>query len=158
MVESKFAFFEMQKEVFAANATALRQTRFRRTPEALNAIDVDAAAPHKDTVAMFDAEMFPIAEVHQPVVADPAIGMNDAGQGDATANNAPQGGLFRVGDDLGIDAALAFEDAKHDRFAPAPRPRLPRMRRRPKYDSSTSIVPRTGACCSQTRAMRIRKA
>src|SRR5262245_5136344 len=118
MVESKFAFFEMQKEVFAANATALRQTRFRRTPEALNAIDVDAAAPHKDTVAMFDAEMFPIAEVHQPVVADPAIGMNDAGQGDATANNAPQGGLFRVGDDLGIDAALAFEDAKHDRFAP----------------------------------------
>src|SRR5262245_20342442 len=118
MVESKFAFFEMQKEVFAANATALRQTRFRRTPEALNAIDVDAAAAHKDTVAMFDAEMFPVAEVHQAVVADPAIGMNDAGQGDAAANNGPQCGLFRVRDDLSINAALALEDAKHDGFAP----------------------------------------
>ena len=39
-------------------------------------------------------------------------------------------------DDLGVDLAVACEDAEDDRLAPAPRPRLPRTRRAPKYDSS----------------------
>ena len=117
MIESEFAFFEMEKEVFATNAAAFRQPGFRRAPEALNAVDVDAAAPDKDAVAMFDAEVFAVAEVHQAVVADPAVRMNDAGEGDAAANNRPQSGLFRIGDDLGIHAPAAFENPEHDGLA-----------------------------------------
>lgn len=117
MVEPKFAFFEMDKKVFASNAAAFRQSRFRGAPEALDAIDGHAAAADKDTVAVFDAEMFAVTEVDQAVVANPAVGMNDAGQRDAPANNGPQGGLFCVGHDLRIDAALALEDAKDDRLS-----------------------------------------
>ena len=117
MVESKFTLFEMEKEIFAANAAALGEARLRRAPKAFDAVDVDAAAANKDAVAMFDAKMFAVSEVHQSVVADPAVGMNDARQGDATANNGPQSGLFCVGHDLRVDAALAVKDAEDDGLA-----------------------------------------
>ena len=120
MIEPKFTLFEMQKEVLGTNAAAFGESRFRRAPRALDPVDVNAAAADEDTVAMFDAEMFPIPEVDQAVVANPAVGMNDAGQGDAPPNNGPQCCLFRVRDDLGIDAALALEDAKHDRLPARP--------------------------------------
>ena len=117
MIESKLTFFEMEIKVFAPNAAPLGQARFGRTPEAFNAIDVHAAAADEHAVAVLDAEMFPIAEVHQPVIADPAIRVNDAGQGDAPANNGPQSGPFCVGHDLRIHPALAFKDAEHDGLA-----------------------------------------
>ena len=117
MVEAKFTFLEMDKKVFASNAAAFRQSRFRGAPETLDAIDMHAAAADKDTVAVLDAEMFAVPEVDQAVVANPAVGMNDAGQRDAPANNGPQSGLFGVGHDLRVDAALALEDAKDDRLA-----------------------------------------
>src|SRR5712691_8576672 len=101
MVEPEFAFFEMQKEVLAPNAAPFRQAGLRGAPKALNAVDVDAAAPDRHAVAVLDAEMFAVAEVHQAVVPDPAVRMNDAGHGDAAANNRPQRGPFGVGDDLG---------------------------------------------------------
>src|SRR5262245_28209163 len=114
MIEPKFTFFEMEKKVFAPNATALRESRLRRAPETLDAVDVHPAPAHKDTIAVFNPEVFAVPEVDQAVVANPAVGVNDAGQGDAPANNAPQSGLFGVGHDLGVDAALALEDAEDD--------------------------------------------
>src|SRR4029077_19890017 len=122
MIEPKFTFFEMEKEVFATNASALGEARLRRAPETLDAINVDAAAVDKDAVAMFDAEMFAVAEVDQPVVANPAVGVNDTGQGHAPTNNRPQSGLFCIGDDLGVHPAVALEDAKHDGLAPGAAP------------------------------------
>src|SRR5262245_9622176 len=104
----------MEKEIFGANAAPLRQPRLGRAPEALNAIDVDASTPDKHAVAMFDPEVFAVAEVDQAVIADPAIRVNDARQGNTPANNRSPCGLFRIGHDLGVDAPLALENAEDD--------------------------------------------
>ena len=89
MIEPKFAFLEMEVKIFATNPAPLRQARFGGTPKAFNAVNVDPATADKDAVAMFDAEMFAVPEVDQAVVAEPAVGVNDALEGNATANNRP---------------------------------------------------------------------
>jgi len=117
MVEAKFTFFEMEVEVLAPNAATFGQARLGRAPKAFDAIDVDAAAADEDALAMFDAKVFAVAEVDQAVVAEPAVGVDNALEGNAAANNAPQCGLFRIGDDLRVDAAAALKDPEHDGLA-----------------------------------------
>jgi hypothetical protein len=51
-----------------------REARLVGAPEAFNAVDVHVAA---------------MAEVDQAVVANPAIGVHNAGHADTTANNGP---------------------------------------------------------------------
>ena len=120
VVEAEFTFLEMQIEVLAPNAPAFRQASFRGAPKALDAVDVDAAAADEDVVAMLDAEVFAVAEVNEPVIANPAVGVNDAGHIDATANNGPQSRTFRVRDDFRVDAALAFENTEDDGLPAGP--------------------------------------
>src|SRR5262245_59379071 len=117
MIEPKFTFLEMEKEILPTNAAAFRQPGFRGAPKAFNPIDVDAASAHEDALAMFDAEMFAIAEVDQAVIADPAVGVNHARQGHPAANNGPQSGLFRIGDDLRVDPPATLKDAEDDGLA-----------------------------------------
>ena len=114
MIEAKFTFFEMEVKVLAPNPPTFGQPRFGGAPKAFDAIDVDAAPADEDAVAMFDAKMFAVAEVDQAVVPQPAVGVNNALKGDATANNGPQSGLFRVRDDLRVDAPSPLEDPEHD--------------------------------------------
>jgi len=120
VIEAKFAFFEMQIEVLAADAAPFRQAGFRRAPEALDAIDMDASAADKHVIAVLDPEVFAVAEVDQAIVANPAIAMDDTGHIDATANNRPQSRPFGVRDDFRIDAVLTFEDAEDDGLAAGP--------------------------------------
>ena len=59
---------------------------------------------------MVDADVA-IAEVDPAVVAAPAIGVDDGARVGPAADDALEGGLRAVRDDLGIDVALPLEDA-----------------------------------------------
>src|SRR5581483_6413526 len=89
VVEAKLALLQVEIEVFATNAAAFRKARLGGTPEAFDAVDMDAAAADEHAIAVLDAKMLATAEVDQAVVANPAVGVNDAGEIDATANNGP---------------------------------------------------------------------
>ena len=71
------------------NAVELRQTTFGEAPETFDAIDV-VFAHGKLMGFVIHAEMFLIAHVDQPVVAGPAVGMDDGFQADAARNGQPQ--------------------------------------------------------------------
>ena len=72
---------------------------------------------------MIDAEVT-VAEIDQAVVAAPAIGVDDGTGVHPSADDALQGRPRAVRHDLGVDLALALQDAEDDRLAvgaaPAP--------------------------------------
>lgn len=83
------------------------------TPETLDAVDV-ALAGGELVGTMIDSIMFRIADIHQAIIAAPAIGMNDCFRSDATTNNGLQRGLFAVRHDLGVNLAVALQEAEDD--------------------------------------------
>ena len=98
------------------NGVELRQTAFGEAPKALDAIDV-VLAHGKLMGFVIHAEMFLIAHIDQPVIAGPAVGVDDGFQADAARNGLPQRLSATVGNDLGVDTTIALEDAKDDGFA-----------------------------------------
>jgi len=68
-------------------------------------------------VAVVDPKMPVKADVHQPIVATPAVGMDDAADVSFAPDNGLQRGFGGIGDDFGVNAIIAFEQAKNDRFA-----------------------------------------
>jgi hypothetical protein len=101
--------------------------------------------------------MLAIAHIDQAIIPAPAIRMNDTAAIDVASHNGLQRALACIGDDLRVDTwPLRLKIPNTTVLLPAPRPRLPLTRRGPKYASSTSTVPRQGAVCSQTRAIRCR--
>lgn len=61
--------------------------------------------------------MLLIPQVDQAVVASPAIRMDDAYQADTATNNCLESQPTAIGHNLGVNAALAFEDAENNGFA-----------------------------------------
>ena len=95
------------------------QTGLGKAPEALDAIDMGFTS-NELILPVIDTQVLAIADVNQAIVASPAIGIDDAVQGDPTADNALQRRLSAVRDDFCVDAAVAFENAKDGRFAKGP--------------------------------------
>jgi len=116
MVEPELALFQMQAEGMFGNAVELRQPAFGKAPERLNAIDVMLSSG-EFVVAVADPEMLVKADVHQPVVAASAVGVDDAVDVCLAPDNGLQRGLRSVGDDFGVDAIAAFEQAEDDGLA-----------------------------------------
>jgi len=116
MVEPEFAPFQMQFEGLFGDAIELRQAAFGKAPKRLNAIDM-LLTSNKFVVAVIDPKVLVKADVYQPIVATPTIGMDDAGDVHLAPNNGLQCGFVGIGDDFGVDAIIAFEQAKNDRFA-----------------------------------------
>jgi hypothetical protein len=56
--------------------------------------------------------MFVIAHINQPVVADPLIGVQYAGRINSAANDLLERLLATIRNNLGIDSASPFVDAK----------------------------------------------
>lgn len=111
----------MQVKRVSGDAVELRQTSLGKAPEALDAIDV--VLPESKFVGlMVHPQVLLIPHVHQTVVARPAVGMDDRFETDSPQNGFAQGLSATVGHDLGVNMAIAFEDAKDDglaRSAPA---------------------------------------
>ena len=95
------------------------QTGLGKAPEALDAIDMGFTS-NELILPVIDTQVLAVADVNQAIVATPAIGVDDAVQGDPTADNALQRSLSAVRDDFCVDAAVAFENAKDGRFAKGP--------------------------------------
>ena len=132
MVEPEFCFFEVKIKRMFCNPVELTQTSFGVAPEAFNAVDMRTGFG-EFVVGMVNAKMLGIAHIHEPIVAGPAVRMDDAIEGDAAANRFAQSVFRYIGDDLGVDAVAPLEHAEDDGvLCPAPRPRLPRTRRGPK--------------------------
>src|SRR5437868_4938336 len=66
---------------------------------------------------MVDSEVLRVPDIHQSVIAAPAVGLNDGVNRDSTANNGLKCALFTVRDNLGINAAVTFEDAEDNGLA-----------------------------------------
>lgn len=95
------------------------QTGLGKAPEALDAVDMGFTS-NELILPVIDAQVLAVADVNQAIVAPPAIGINDAVQGDPTADNALQRSLSAVRDDFCVDTAVAFENAEDGRFAKGP--------------------------------------
>lgn len=106
----------MQIEGRFIHAAELGKPGLRKAPEAFNSVDV-ALALSKLILPMVDSEMLFKAEVNEPIIASPSIGMDDAFKADTTPNYCLQRCFSAIGDDLCIDLPLAFEDAEDNRFS-----------------------------------------
>lgn len=131
MVEPVLALFEMQVKGLNCDAIELLHPSFTETPEALDAVDMCRVAD-KLTGSMIDSVMFTVADINQSVIAAPTITVDDRPRRDATANNGLQSSLFAVRYDLGIDAAIAFEDAEDDGLPTGSAPALATHTSRPE--------------------------
>ena len=108
-----FAFLEVEREMFF-DAVKLGEAAFGETPEGLDAIDVSAAMGKG--FCFIDADMLVVADVHEAVIAAPAIGEEDAGGIDLAPENGLESLSRAVRDDLRVDAALALIDAEDRLF------------------------------------------
>src|SRR5215831_1795792 len=117
MIEAELTLFQVQMEQMGANPAPFGQSSLGRAPEALDAVDRDATPSGKHMVPMVDAMVLARAHVHQPIVAPPAVRVDDAAAGHLPPQNGLQGARCRVGDDLRIDFPIPFVDAKDNRFA-----------------------------------------
>ena len=116
MVESPLALFEMQVERVFVDAPQTVQPNFGKAPECLNTVDV-RSSPDELTLAVMHPEMFLVPQVHKPVVASPAVAVDDA----AHIHPAPDDGLqtasLHIGHDLRVDLSIAFEEPEHNRLS-----------------------------------------
>jgi len=103
-----------------------------------------AIASRKFVFTMMDAEMFLINHVYQPIVATPAIRVDDALEGYLALNRGLQRLLGGIRDDLRETFPCRSRIPKMIVLPPAPRPFFPRTRRAPKEDSSPSTSPEKG--------------
>jgi len=113
MVEPEFALFQMQVEGVLGNAVELCEPAFGKAPEGFDSIDV-MLSPGELVVAVVDPEMLVKADIHQPVVATPAIGVDDAVDVGFAPDDGLQRGLGGIGDDFGVDAIAALEQTEDD--------------------------------------------
>ena len=106
----------MEKKGVRGNAVELGQATFGKAPEALDAVDV-VLALSKLMSLVVHSEMLLIPHIDQSVIARPAVGMDDGFQADAAQNGLAQRLSATIRDDLGVDTAVALEDAKNDGLA-----------------------------------------
>jgi len=115
MVEAELAFGQMQDKEPARNAAELGKAALGASPKALYAVDM-APAFGKHVRAMIDNAVI-IAHSGKAVVRRIAVGIDSCFLADKTTNERKQCPLFDIGNDLGIDRALAMENAKDYRLA-----------------------------------------
>src|SRR5712692_708128 len=113
----------MQIESTSWHAVELLQAPLGVTPEAFDSIDVMRSTDEL-IATVIDSEMLRITDINQAVVTAPTIRMDDGVQGYSTANYGLKRAFSAVRHHFGVDAAVAFEDAKDDRLAGGPTPTL----------------------------------
>ena len=119
MIETELRFFKMQVQGGAVEAAKLGQAHLGAAPEVLDAVDVRLVL-HKFIAAMINPVMLLGAQVHQAAVAFPAIRIDHAAQDDFALQNGSQHSAAAIGDDLRINFALTFKQAKAPSDCAAP--------------------------------------
>ena len=108
-VVAPFTLFEVKLEV-RFDAVEFHEPSFGETPESFDAIDVGFA--FDEGSALLDANMFVIAHVDQPIIADPQIRMQYASGIDPAANDLLERLLATIRNNFSIDSAPSFIDAE----------------------------------------------
>ncbi len=119
MIEAELAFFQVMKKLVGTKAVELLHTAFGKGPETLDAVNVIRAIG-KLIMGVIDPKMLGETDIDQTVIAAPAVGVNNHVKAAFAANNGLQRSLLAIGDDLGIDPAVALENAEDDRLAARP--------------------------------------
>jgi len=89
--------------------------------------------PGELVVTVVDPEMLVKSDVHQPIVAAPAVCVDDAVDVSFAPDNGLQRGFGCVGDDFRVDAIAAFEQTEDDGLAIGSTPAFA------TYPSSTEV-------------------
>lgn len=108
-VVAPFAFLEVEREV-AFDAIELGEATLGEAPEGLDAVDVDFA--FGEAVALVDAFVLGEAVVDQTGIGLPIIGEQQAFRIHFTLDNWAQNVRRGIGNDLGIDASVTFQETK----------------------------------------------
>ncbi len=115
MVKTEFGLFQVQVEGMGRYPLEFDQPELGVLPEGFDFIDV-VVAPRKLVFAMMNSEMLGIAHIDQPLVASPAVTMDDTFNRDMAPNRMLQCGFTGIRGNLGVDPTIAFEDTKNDGF------------------------------------------
>ena len=119
LVVAPFALLEVEFEI-SLHAIKLCQTAFCKAPKGLNTIDMNRF--FRKVFGFVDTKMFVEPNVHQSVVALPAVGVDNAFRG----NLAPDDGLERLGraisDQFSANRAVTLIDAENRLLERAPAP------------------------------------
>ena len=91
------------------------QSGFGEAPEAFNAIDMGFASD-EFILSMIHPQVLAISDIDQAVVTPPAIGIDDAIQGNVTSDNRLERRLSAVWNDFCVDRSVALKNTKHSRF------------------------------------------
>jgi|SRR5947209_4898481 len=92
-------------------------------PETFYPIDMTLCTG-KFIVRMQHAKMLTVSDINQPIVAAPAVRVNDRLQRDMPANHLLQRVFTTIRNNLGMDLAVTFEDAEDDGFTHCSTPSL----------------------------------
>ena len=92
------------------DAVEFHEPSFGKTPESFDAIDVGFA--FNEGSALLDTDMFVIAHINQPIVADPQIGVQYASGMDMAANDLLERLLATIRNNFSVDLAAPFIDAE----------------------------------------------
>ena len=76
MIKPKLTLFQMQYKSMSGNSIEFSQPSLGKAPERFNAIDMIAASD-KFIVAMIAPKVLVKSNIHQTIIARPAIGMDD---------------------------------------------------------------------------------
>jgi len=116
MVEPEFTRFQVQVEAMFGDAVERRKSSFGKTPKGFDSARV-MFSPGELVVAMIDPEMPVKADIHQSIVATPAVGVDDAVDVSLASDNGLQYGFGGVGYDFGVNAIVVLEQAENDGLA-----------------------------------------
>ena len=86
---------------------------FGQAPEALDAVDAVKLAGEL-VLPVLDTEVLVVAEVHQTLIAHPAVGMEHGAEACPAANHRLQCGFGGIGHDGRVDLVAALEQAEDD--------------------------------------------
>ena len=109
-------FFEVEFKVLL-HSIELREAALGEAPEGFDTVDMNALAG--EMLALVDAKVFIVSDIDKAIIAAPAIRMDDAFRAYSASNNSLQGLGSAICNQLCIDPAMAFIDAK-DRLLQCP--------------------------------------
>ena len=115
MIKPKLTLLQMQSKSMFGNTIELRQAALCKTPEGFNTVNMTAAFD-KLIVAMINPKVFAKANIHQAIVATPAIGIDDAQRVGFTSDNRLQSTFRRIWNNLRINLITTFKQAKDNGF------------------------------------------
>lgn len=123
MIEAELGLLEVQVEHMPLNTLHLGQAQFGIGPERFDAVDVGQIVGEL-IAGMVHPQVLGVPNVHQSVIAAPAIAVDDAIERHLATDHLLQRGFAGIGHDFGDNPAIAFEQAEDDGLAPCATPAL----------------------------------